>query len=403
MRMSVEEVDRGVAPVSRQAGAAADPVRQTIFVIGPDGQAGGGMGRVKDYMMAAAPTQAVRFKSLVTRDQKGFVASLGLTAMAALHLSASVLAGRKRLVHVNMGDAGSAARKGALTLWARAMGAPVVLHLHAVQLHTLYARSGPFLRFIIRQPFRAASTCIVLGAGWRDWLVKDLGIPASKVEIVNNGVPVDIRARNFSAATEVSPRKPVTMLFLGNLLERKGVSDLLRAIAALPAGLPDWRLVLAGGGDMEKYKALAAELGVGERTSFVGWVDQQGARKLLADADLLVLPSYDEGLPLVILEALGSGAPVLCTPVGSIPEHLTDSVNARFVTPGDVEGMSARLGELIADTGLRQRLSDAGIKIFRERFTLSAFTDALFSIYARRFGMAVHGSGQPVTARKAAP
>lgn len=393
MQVSANEVNPAIAVKAQPAGAIAQPVRQTIFVVGPDGQAGGGMGRVKDYMMAAAPGQAVRFRSLVTRDQKGFVASLGLTAMAAFHLLASAFSGRKRLMHINMGDAGSAARKGALTIWARAIGTPVVLHLHAVQLHTLYARSGPLLRFVIRQPFRAANTCIVLGAGWRDWLVNDLKIPASKIEIVNNGVPVEIRPRNFAADAAGTPAsKPVTMLFLGNLLERKGVTDLLRAIAALPAGVPEWRLVLAGGGDVDRYKALATELGLGERASFVGWVDQQGARKWLADADLLVLPSYDEGLPLVILEALGSGAPVLCTPVGSIPEHLTDGVNARFVTPGDVDGMSARLTELVADAGLRQRLSDAGIKIFRERFTLTAFTNALFDIYARRFGMAVRGS-----------
>ncbi|MFX8601121.1 glycosyltransferase, partial [Acinetobacter baumannii] len=91
----------------------------------------------------------------------------------------------------------------------------------------------------------------------------------------------------------------------------KGVSDLIAALGALPAGLPQWRLTFAGGGDVAGYTAKAQAAGIADNIRFLGWVEQQVSASLLASADAMVLPSYHEGLPLVILEALGAGTPVL--------------------------------------------------------------------------------------------
>jgi glycosyltransferase involved in cell wall biosynthesis len=177
------------------------------------------------------------------------------------------------------------------------------------------------------------------------------------------------------------------MLFLGNLMQRKGIFDLLQAVARLPAELPPWRLTVAGGGEVERCQALAAELGIADRVRFAGWVDQARARSLLAEADMLVLPSYDEGLPLVILEALGMGTPVVCTPVGAIPEVLEDLRTALFVRPGSPQDLSRKLQLLLEDAALRRTLSTNGLALFAARFTLDAFIDQLFNVYRRYCGV----------------
>ena len=115
---------------------------------------------------------------------------------------------------------------------------------------------------------------------------------------------------------------------------------------------------------------------------------------LLATSDLLVLPSYDEGLPLVILEALAHGVAVACTPVGEIPSVLTHGVNAYFVPPGDVEGLAAGLQEVLRDPELLEALGRNGRTLYEQRFSLTQFFASIARIHQRHFGIA----SQPVQA-----
>jgi glycosyltransferase involved in cell wall biosynthesis len=352
------------------------------YVVAPSGQKGGGMGRVKDYILQAGPEAAghLRFVALDTRGQGSAAASVWLSLKALIRIFASALAGQVALVHVNMGDRASAVRKGVIATVVSLTGIPVYLHLHAAELTDHHARLPGFLRYLLGVPFRRATCCIVLGTLWRDWLIREFGVPADRIEVLYNGVPVPA---GTGQRPEAQPGRPLQLLFLGNLLERKGLSDLLVALSLLPPDAPDWRAIIAGGGDIPFYTAKAASLGLADKVQFVGWVDQAGARRLLADSDVMALPSYDEGLPLVILESLGCGTPVLCTPVGAIPEVLTDNVSVAFAPPGNPAALSARLAQLFADSTLRADLSRQGLALYRERFTVEAFVSRLVDIYRR--------------------
>jgi glycosyltransferase involved in cell wall biosynthesis len=363
------------------------PREKIIYIVSPSGAVGGGMGRVKDYIVASGGNSLARsrFEVLVTRDGRGAGYSLLLLVLAVLKIWWARLNGALALVHVNFGDKGSAFRKGLIILAARLVGARTILHLHAAELTDLYARSNGLVRFAIRQPFRAASSVIVLGRLWRDWLVRDLGIAPGKIDVLYNGVPVPVAKRVFDGAAP-GPRQ---ILFLGLLTERKGISDFLEALSSIDAGAPAWEAIVAGNGDIPGYEKKAQALGIGARTRFVGWVDQAGVRALLRSVDMMVLPSYNEGLPLVILEALGCGAPVICTPVGAIPEVLEGERNVLFVKPGDVASLGQTMTRLLADAALRQRLSDEGQACFLARFALPVFLANLFAIYARRFDIEI--------------
>ncbi|MDF0543245.1 glycosyltransferase family 4 protein [Sphingobium sp. H39-3-25] len=358
---------------------------KAIFIVAPDGQAGGGMGQVKDYILRAGGDAAGRyaFVPLITRDGKGAVYSLWLLALCILSIWKSALTGHAALVHVHMGDFGSAGRKGLIVLASRLVGVPTVLHFHAVSMEPWYARANGIVRWALRQPFRAATVVVVLGERFRRWMVEELDVDPAKIDILHNGV-ANRKAMSF---TRGGGNRPVEILFLGNLIERKGVSDLIAALAMLPPDLGDWHVSFAGGGDLDHYRQLAGSNGIADKVSFLGWVDREGALDLLERADILALPSYEEGLPLVILEALGAGVPVLCTPVGSIPEVLTDGDDALFCNPGDRPAMAACLARLIADPALRDELASAGSALFERQFSLEAFQNALFDIYDHRCGV----------------
>lgn len=357
-----------------------------VYIVAPGGAVGGGMGRVKDYILQSPLAQAgpCRFLPLVTRDERGAGFSLLLLMRAILLIWWARITGRLAFVHVNFGDKGSAARKGLIILACKIAGAPCLLHLHAAELVEFYAAGSPLRRFALRLPFRLASSIVVLGQLWRDWLIRDLGIDPARIDVLYNGVPVTPSPRDFRQ----QPDAPRQIMFLGLLSERKGISDFLAALAALPAGAPAWRAVVAGNGDIEGYRNKAAALGIGDRVEFTGWVGQAEVRQWLRAVDMMVLPSYHEGLPLVILEALGCGTPVITTPIGAIPEVLVDKRDVLLVTPGDRPAIAAAMLSLLEDREAQQALSDRGLERFCQRFTIEAFLADLGDIYNRRFGLA---------------
>ncbi|RZF60742.1 glycosyltransferase [Sphingomonas populi] len=360
----------------------ASATRPIAYVVAPSGQAGGGMGRVKDYILSFDEdgSSQLEFRPLITRDNRGFAASLWLTGQAVMSIWRARLSGELGLVHINLGDKASAIRKGLVALLARGSGALVVVHLHAVELDADWRMSGKIMRWAIGLPFRAASTNIVLGDIWRNWLINDLGVKPERIDVLANGVPVPAYERR----DHLAPRSAVHLLFLGNLLERKGVSDLIAALAGLPADLPAWRLSFAGGGDLVRYTNAVKVAGISDKVAFLGWVDQNGAQKLLAEADVMVLPSYHEGLPLVILEALGAGTPVIATSVGAIPQFVEAERDALIIAPGARTELSAALARLIGDASLRQKIGDQARATYERNFSLAVFRTNLLAIYKTR-------------------
>jgi glycosyltransferase involved in cell wall biosynthesis len=338
------------------------------------------MGRVKDYIVEApeGSWNGLEPVAMITRDHRGKYWSVLLMLKGCWMLLWARLTGRLGLLHVNFGDRGSAARKSLLVLFGRMLGAPVFLHFHAVTFDRDIERLPAPARWLARLPFRIATCNIVLGSKWKHWLQRDLRIDKTPIEILVNGVPVEpLVSRTHEQ------RAKIEILFLGNLIERKGVSDFIHALSLIGEDAPHWQARLAGNGNISHYTSLAEAAGVAERVAFNGWVGQDTAHSLIAQSDLLVLPSYDEGLPLVILEALGLGTPVITTPIGAIPEVLTDGRDVQFCQPGDREVLAATMRRLMQDAALRQSLCDQGIATYREKFSVEAFRRNLLAIWSR--------------------
>ncbi len=361
-----------------------------IYIACPWTPVGGGMFKVADYLIQAqasssaiASADAAELRPLDTRGGANALYSFWVLAGALARIARGRLNGRLAGVHVNMAERLSLFRKGAVIVACRAVGVPVVLHLHAAQLHRFYHSLPRPLQALTRWVFSLPASCVVLGTAARRFVIEELGVAQERVDIVINGVPEPTHARRIAADGGVQ-----RVLFLGNLSERKGVSDLLQALA-LP-GLDTARLevTIAGGGDVQAYEGKARALGIDGFVHFAGWSDQQQVARLMARTDVLVLPSYDEGLPLVILEALANGVAVVCTPVGEIPSVLEDGVNACFVQPGDVAGIAAALQRVLQQPGLRASLESNGRALYEQKFSMARFFSSVAHIHQRDFGVA---------------
>ena len=176
-----------------------------------------------------------------------------------------------------------------------------------------------------------------------------------KLAIVRCGVDP---ARYGQAPRERSGRN---VLFVGRLAAVKGVPLLLEAFARARASHPDARLTLVGDGpERPALEARAAALDISSAVSFTGYLDQDEVAAALAEADMLVLPSFAEGLPVVLMEALASRIPIIATQVAGVAELVRDGETGFLVPPGDVESLTDRLNQLLSDPELCRRMGEAG-------------------------------------------
>jgi glycosyltransferase involved in cell wall biosynthesis len=173
------------------------------------------------------------------------------------------------------------------------------------------------------------------------------------------------------------------ILMLGRLGRRKGTHDLLRAFSIVAKRDVSSRLVCAGDGDIEGAEALARDLGIEPRVEFPGWISAEQAREQLQRATIFVLPSYAEGLPMAILEAMSYGLPVITTPVGGVPAVVSHGQTGLLVNAGAVESLASAISDLLSDASARARLGRAARAIVSREYSLEAVLRRLRRIYAQ--------------------
>ena len=373
--MSISHDISSYPALSVPAATAAPAVR--VLLVGPYGPGGGGMGRMMEYLVHAQPP-GLDLQRVESRGRGGAAGSAWPVLRAALTIFRAAFHPGPAIVHLNMAERGSILRKGVLLLLARALGLPTVLHLHAAELAGFHAALPRPLRRLMGVPFRAASVCVVLGTVWAIFLHRELGVDPARIEILRNGVPRPV-LRRFPPP----PSAVASLLFLGNLQPRKGLPDLLHALAAPCLRRFDWCLTVAGAGDTAPLRRLAAALGIDARISFTGWLDRDATTYLLTQAGALVLPSHAEGLPLVLLEAASLGVPIVTTRVGAIPENFVDCETALLIDPGDRKALAAALHLLLADPSCGPQLARRARSLYQASLTLDHFVAGLRTIYER--------------------
>jgi glycosyltransferase involved in cell wall biosynthesis len=337
------------------------------------------MGSIMAYLASLQhdPSGHFDLRRLESRGGRHISLSPIFLALAVARIFLEALRGRLAVVHLNLAERGSVYRKAVLLGATKLAGGRVLLHLHAAQIMQFHQSMGRPGKALLRWMFRSADHCVVLGEMWRRWVIDTFDVRPSQIGIIYNGVPA-----SASTVRTAARDGRFRLLFVGNLLERKGVKDLLHAFASPSVRARDIALTMAGGGPVDIYRAMARDLGIEDRVTFTGWVNQVDARALMVNSDALILPAYDEGLPLVILEALASRTPVICTPVGSIPEVLQDRRSALFVSPGDKAGIGAAILTLLDRPEMRGELSEAGAVLYDRMFTMEAFARSVGSLYA---------------------
>jgi glycosyltransferase involved in cell wall biosynthesis len=288
------------------------------------------------------------------------------------------------LVHVHLSSRASFWRKSVVCLLARLAGRPYLLHVHGSEFAQFYEECSPRGRRMVSRVLARAALVLALSEAWRVTLH---GIsPQARLDVLMNAVPLP----PLDPARRREPPRP-TLLFLGEVARHKGVLELAHAFARLTAQFPQLQLVYGGTGSaLQEVRDLTAKLELGARVGFTGWLEAERKRAAFAEATIFVLPSYVEGMPMALLEAMSWGLPTIATAVGGVPEIITHEANGLLIPPGDTAALAAAIARLMADPQLRQRLGDAARATVAERFSLDTAVRRLLEFY-RRFGIEPRG------------
>lgn len=278
------------------------------------------------------------------------------------------------VIHIHMSYKGSFYRKYYVTKLCKKNNKKVIIHLHGSEFKDFYNSGNEKRKKQIRELFTIADASIVLGEDWKKFIS---GIaPKANVIVINNAVALpNIQTRTISDNR--------TFLFLGALIQRKGVVDLLEAVKQMKnRNVSNFHVLIAGSGAEEnQLKEYTEQNGLQSYVDFLGWITKEQKPSLLEKADVLVLPSYNEGLPIAILEAMSYALPIISTDVGSIAEAVQEDVNGFLIAPGDVNALTDAMVKLTVNTKLWKEESSMSRLICEKKFSEDVFFKEVEKVY----------------------
>ena len=270
---------------------------------------------------------------------------------------------------------------------ARRAGVPSLYTPNSLVYRTqlLRPRRGARARMILgrgveRWLGRSTAALIAVASEERDAMVSDGLASADRVHVVHNGASADASAAPDPRLVEFAAGEPLAG-FVAGLRDQKGLPDLLAALELLAQRGEAVRFAIVGNGELRDMVAERLATGpAGPMTLLLPF--DAPVEPYLAALDLFVLPSYWEGLPLAVLEAMHMGLPVVATAVNGTPDAVSDGQTGLLVAPGDPPALAGAIAELMSDAGRRQAMGEAAARAAAERFTIDRMVDETAVVYA---------------------
>ncbi|WP_423479102.1 glycosyltransferase family 4 protein [Priestia megaterium] len=284
------------------------------------------------------------------------------------------------IVHIHMSEKGSFFRKYIVFKISKCFSKKIILHTHGADFEDFYLNSSSTVKNKIRKLLRGVDIVIALGEKWKEKIFsieKD-----SNVLVLRNAISIP-SAENLSNYNS----SQFNILFLGVLIKRKGVYELLEGFKQFVNDLSENEkknvsLVMAGSGEEEAFlKQLIGEYNLEGNVKLTGWINTQEKERLLSQSQLFILPSYNEGLPMAILEAMSYGLPIVSTDVGSVDEAVHHHQNGYLIEKKDIVAIYDSLNQIYRSNSLWNTFSDNSRYLAEKEFDLNNYYKNLRQIY----------------------
>ncbi|WP_350355959.1 glycosyltransferase family 4 protein [Mycolicibacterium rufum] len=329
----------------------------------------GGIATFVNNMRETALWQEWDVHHVATHCDGSKLRRVGIFARGLILFSFQMTFNRPQIVHLHTSERGSFVRKGFLVWLSSLYGVPTILHMHGGEFHEYFRGARPSVQRLISTTLVRADVIVALGETWAS-RVREVA-PGARVEIVPNAIKRHDQVM-------LRPHNTIQFTFLGELCDRKGIGNLIKAWAQLikASDGPTAVLSVAGWGEIEKARTQINTLAVADSVRLCGWLSKSQVSDLLDRTCVLVLPSINEGQPMAILEAMSRGICVVSTTAGGIPEMIGDGEGV-LVQPGNVRELTEALKSVLRDAeyrealginGRRRALQDFDVEVISRKF-----------------------------------
>ena len=275
---------------------------------------------------------------------------------------------RIRIVHIHGAAYASFDRCKLFIRLAKRCGKKVLLHEHAANFVEYYQNAEDKQSII--DTLKACDRLIVLSQSWKEYYAS-IGMDKERIHILNNIVSPPV----LYPEEHVNDGK-LHLMYMGEISKRKGGFDLLKAVTDNKDYFKDKLVLRMGGNEVDgDIKAYIREHGLESFVSFEGWISGQKKVECLNWEDVYILPSYNEGLPIAILEAMAYSHPVISTPVGGIPEVIKSGENGILVKPGDTKAIASAIKHYIENRNDITTHGHNAFKVVQDFFPEKVFGD----------------------------
>ena len=329
--------------------------RPVVLILGPDRAAMSGVSTHVNLLMGSAldgDFELVHFQVGSEGRREGRLAKLARLMASPFALFATILFRHVNVVHINTSLNNKAYFRDLMYLAvAKLLRARVVYQVHGGKLPMNFFDARPLPTRFLRWTLTLPDLIVLLGSGELE--AYQLFVPEQDVVTIPNGI--DCAPFLTIPVVHSQAEYPLRLIYIGRLDRAKGLYETFQALRLAQELGVDARLTVGGGGpEEERLKRYAQALGIAAKVTFAGPVFGEDKVRLLAGADLMVLASYSEGLPYALLEAMAGGIPVIATPVGAIPDVVTDGMHGLLVPPRDGKAIAEALVALARD---REKIS----------------------------------------------
>ena len=341
-------------------------------MLGTSSDSKGGIGTVVRGFVEDIHPEGYSFKHIVTHADRGPVAKVSIAGTAFIKCALSMRRGSYDLVHVHSAFGASFTRSIPFIRMASERGLPLVNHIHADDWGSFYDEATAEKKRRIAEVYSSCDRIIALSQEWADTL--SAVVSEDKIVVLENFSPV--YDENY-----VPDWNGKTVVFMSRLERIKGCDILPDICDKVLARVPDARFLICGEGSMGGIlQAKLRERHLEDRVELLGWIGADRKIDILKQGSVFLLPSYGEGMPMCVLEAMGLGLPVVATNVGGIPQLISNMKNGYICDPGDAESISKALIALLGNPKKCAAMSSEAKKSAETR-SIASYSKQLKKIY----------------------
>lgn len=348
---------------------------KTILYISPSIKVKGGISTVVKTYLNSELSRKYKLYCVSSYRDGNWLIKLSAAFSGVIFLLFFMLFKKIDIVHIHGSDVVSSLRKYLFLKIVEKFNCKTILHFHGASFMDQYPLKPRIWQDRIRYLFEQSNLVICLSKSWES-LIREI-VPGAKTIVLKNavGLPAIHQNKNKEKGDYIN------LLFLGLIGERKGVFDLLTVVKRLHTSGYPIRLYIGGNGETERLKNKIKQFELDGIVHYLGWVRDGEKTDLFRNADVYILPSYGEGMPMSILEAMSFGLPVISTRVGGIPELVVEHKTGCLISPGDLDAMYRHIENLIMSPELRTQLGLNGRKTIKNQYDLNTNILKLDRIY----------------------